>query len=217
MIERIERAAELGVRLFQIPLPSWGTLSKKETYAFFREVCGRFPEFRFLHYNLPRAGRLIMPHEYALLSETHPNLVGTKNASSDINMITGLLQVSGQLRHFFTEPGFAHGSLIGECGYLISIAVTNSKRAHEFFEAGVNKQVDRLMSFHHELGKMLAGLFNAVGDSTHMDGGYDKIFCKILDPRFPLRLLPPYQGAEDEVFETYRSLLREEFPDWIES
>ena len=56
IIERIERAAALGFSAFQISLPNWGTLSDHELRTFFREVCGRFPELRFLHYNLPRDG-----------------------------------------------------------------------------------------------------------------------------------------------------------------
>src|SRR5262245_52265808 len=46
ILDRIERAGKLGVRQFQISLPSWGVLSDKELATFFQEVCGRFPEFQ---------------------------------------------------------------------------------------------------------------------------------------------------------------------------
>ena len=63
---------------------------------------------------------------------------------------------------------------------------------------------------------MTEELMAAFGDETHIDGAYDKLFSKIHDPRFPLRLLPPYQGASEATFHRYRNALRERFPDWIE-
>ena len=40
MIERIERAREIGIRQFQISLPSWGALSDGELKTFFKETNG---------------------------------------------------------------------------------------------------------------------------------------------------------------------------------
>ena len=42
--------------MFQITLPSWGTLDEAETMLFFTTVCSKFPDCRFMHYNLPRVG-----------------------------------------------------------------------------------------------------------------------------------------------------------------
>eukprot|EP01031_Cornospumella_fuschlensis_P011657 gene11657-14242_t len=67
VIERIERAAAMGARRFQVSLPSWGMLRDEEMSTFFRETCGRFPECEFLHYNLMRTQRLITPVEYGRL------------------------------------------------------------------------------------------------------------------------------------------------------
>jgi hypothetical protein len=47
-----------------------------------------------------------------------------------------------------------------------------------------------------------------------MDGSFDKMFARMHQPGFPLRLLPPYQGVPVEVFERYRLLLRQRFPRW---
>jgi dihydrodipicolinate synthase/N-acetylneuraminate lyase len=134
IIERIETAAAMGVRHFQISLPSWGALSEKEVAVFFRETCGRFPELQFLHYNLLRTGRLISPTEYALLAAEHENLVAAKNSTRDTLLIQSLLEKVPHIRHFFTEPGFAYGSLLGECGLLVSVASINPARAKLYFE-----------------------------------------------------------------------------------
>lgn len=56
-----------------------------------------------------------------------------------------------------------------------------------------------------------------VGSQGHIDGVYDKLFCKIVDRRFPLRLLPPYTYAKDESFMEFVSCIRQQYPNWLES
>ena len=49
-----------GFRMFQISLPSRGApLDDDEVLRFFSDVCGAFPDSRFLHYNLPRTKRVL--------------------------------------------------------------------------------------------------------------------------------------------------------------
>lgn len=216
IIERIERAGALGVRHYQISLPSWGALTDRELFTFFDEVCGRFPSFQFLHYNLPRTKRLVSAAEYVRLAERHPNLVATKFGSSDLAMMTSLLRQAGELRHFFGDGAYAFGSLMGECGFLVSVASSNPRLARKYFEAGVARDVETLMTMRSEIVGMHDELFKAITNSAHMDGAFDKMFSRIHDRRFPLRLLPPYQCVSDEAFEQYCAALREKYPAWIE-
>ncbi|MDB6059415.1 MAG: hypothetical protein JWO95_3259, partial [Verrucomicrobiales bacterium] len=114
IIERIERAREMGVRDFQISLPSWGALSDGELKTFFKETCGRFSDCSFLHYNLMRSKRLVTPDEYGALAEEHPNLVAAKNSTDSMERIQALMTKAPQLQHFFTETGYGYGSQLGE-------------------------------------------------------------------------------------------------------
>ncbi len=186
VVERIERAAARGVREFQISLPSWGALNDVEVATFFREVCGRFPALQFLHYNLPRAGRLLTAPEYATLARAYPNLVATKYGGADLRVIADLLRTAGALRHFFTETGYMAAFLLGKPGFLVSFASSSISRAWAYYAAGVERDTPRLMTIQR-------------------------------DPRFPLRLLPPYQSASDAAFERYRDALKTQFPQWIDS
>ena len=68
IIERIERTMDRGFDTFQYALPGWGALNDNELATFFREVLGRFPKARFVHYNLQRSSRVLGPAEYARLS-----------------------------------------------------------------------------------------------------------------------------------------------------
>jgi dihydrodipicolinate synthase/N-acetylneuraminate lyase len=215
IIDRIARARDMGVRRFQISLPSWGALSERELFAFFRQTCGRFPDCQFLHYNLMRTKRLVTPREYARLAEEHPNLVATKNSTDDMGRIEELILLAPQLQHFLTETGYAYGSLFGECGLLGSVATLNWSSAREFLEAGRRRDVETLMALLRELNPLTRELIRLAGSEAHMDGAFDKMFCRMHDPRFPLRLLPPYEGASEETFARFAALLREKYPRWV--
>jgi dihydrodipicolinate synthase/N-acetylneuraminate lyase len=215
VIERIERCAALGVELFQLSLPSWGELNDRELSRFFAETCGRFPDLRFLHYNLPRSRRMLTPDEYGKLAAQYDNLVATKNTGAAPATIVALLEQAGQLRHFFTEPGYACASLYGEAGFLISIASVHPGLAREFFEAGVRKDVETLASFSRELADLTAELVAAVG-SARIDGAYDKCFNRVHDRRFPLTLLPPYEGATVAEYEQFVAAAGARHPRWLE-
>lgn len=214
IIERIEMARELGVRRFQISLPGWGALTESEMFQFFRETCGRFVDCQFLHYNLLRTKRLVTAAEYASLAEEHPNLVATKNSTDSMERIHGLLTQAPQLRHFLTETGFIYGSLLGECGLLISLASTNWKAGKAFFEAGGRRDSETLVACQRELEAILHMLLKEAGPGEHIDGTYDKMLWRLHDRRFPLRLLPPYYGADEAGFTRFEAALREKLPRW---
>lgn len=214
ILERIERCRQMGIRKFQISLPSWGAVNDKELFEFFRQVCGKFTDCQFLHYNLMRTKRLVTPAEYAKLAKEHPNFVATKNSTDQMAVIQSLIDDVPEMQHFITETAYAFGSQFGECGILASL-VTSWKKLNELFEAGKNHDLKTLTKFHREVRTFHRILFDAVGDSVHMDGAYDKMFTKIHIPEFPLRLLPPYSHVSDERFDEFVEGLRRELPDWL--
>lgn len=215
VIERIGRCLERGIDLFQISLPSWGALSDRELRLFFAETCGRFPQARFLHYNLRRAGRLVTPAEYGELAARHPNLVATKNAGADARTVIGLQRQAGELRHFLTEGSYAIGALLGEVGFLVSFASINPALARAFYDAGVRRDAATLGELGRELALIHDDLLAAAEPEQFIDGAYDKVFNKLHSPDFPLRLLPPYLGWSDEAFARFRQALVARHPRWI--
>jgi dihydrodipicolinate synthase/N-acetylneuraminate lyase len=214
IIERIERAREMGARRFQISLPSWGKLSDAEVAVFFRETCGRFTDCEFLHYNLLRTHRLITPAEYGVLAQRHPNLVATKNSTTDLERLRGLLTEAPQLQHFITEGGFAEAAMMGECGFLISLANTNLALGRAYFEAGKRRDESFLKPVQRESAEIIAGLLAFAKAEAHMDGAFDKMFVHLHMPDFPLRLLPPYAGVSEATMERFTRLLDGKYPRW---
>jgi dihydrodipicolinate synthase/N-acetylneuraminate lyase len=213
IIDRIERAAALGITHFQISLPPWGAVADDELLRFFDETCGRFSNLAFLHYNLPRSRRVLTPGEYAVLAERHPNLVATKNAGADPTTARDLLTLAPQLRHFFTEPSYAHAAGNGAAGLLLSVASMNPELALDYFRAGRDRDRTALAEMGAELVDLIGELQDIVG-TERIDGAYDKCFSKALDSRFPLRLLPPYSGATEAQFERFLHRVRQRYPRW---
>jgi dihydrodipicolinate synthase/N-acetylneuraminate lyase len=213
IVERIERARQIGVRQFQISLPSWGALTDDEMQTFFRATCGRFRDCQFLHYNLMRTKRLVTPEQYAQLADEHPNLVGTKNCSDSMDRLAGLLTLSPQLQHFPGEAGYVYASQLGECGLLASIA-SNRSAIQAFFDAGRRRDLPTLIAMHAEIAAIFKELIAAVGSDAHIDSAFDKMLWKLQDERFPLRLLPPYQGASDAAFQRFAEFVRTKHPRW---
>ncbi|WP_026876573.1 dihydrodipicolinate synthase family protein [Jiangella gansuensis] len=215
VIDRIERCLIRGIRSFQLSLPSWGALNDVELASFFAETCGRFPNADFLHYNLARSGRMLTPDDYATLAARHPNLVAVKHTRADYPTVHRLFAQTPSIRHFFTESTYSYASLVGPAGFLVSVASVNPRRAREFFDAGVARDVAALMAMCAELVGMSGELRRAVGPGPHIDGAFDKVFAKVHDPEFPLRLLPPYQGSTDEAYKSFLEALNEHYPQWV--
>ncbi|MBI5801640.1 MAG: dihydrodipicolinate synthase family protein [Verrucomicrobia bacterium] len=215
VIDRIERARGMGARRFQLSLPSWGALSDAEMRTFFRETCGRFPDCEFLHYNLMRTGRIITGTDYGRLAAEHPNLVATKNSTADEQRLRSLMQDAPQLQHFITEAGFAKAAELGECGLLISFASSNPALGLEYFRAGHERNFTLLREIEQELSVLASDLVATVAGGAHMDGAFDKMFCRLHDAGFPLRLLPPYASISDETFQRYAEVLRTKHSRWM--
>jgi dihydrodipicolinate synthase/N-acetylneuraminate lyase len=215
VVERIKFAYDLGVRDFQISLPSWGACTFDEIRRFFGQTCGQFNDCSFLHYNLVRSQRLITPEEYALLADEFENLVATKNGLQSVSEVTSLLTMAPTLQHFLTENGFALASLLGlEAGLLISISSINWKTAQHFYQICLERQYEQIAGYLLELNDIKKALFDIIGNQGHMDGVYDKLFSKMLDEEFPLRLLPPYCYAQNESYYRFSRFLEKQYPHW---
>ena len=214
IMRRISMAREtLGVRRFQVSLPSWGALDDSEVRRFFDVVLGHFADCDFLHYNLLRTKRLVSAAEYAQIAADHPNLVATKNSTDSIVRIRELIEMAPQLQHFFGERGFVYGSMIGECGLLISLATLNLQMGQRYFDAGRLHDFSRLLELERDIAEITREFIHCMGEA-HIDGAYDKALWRMHDPRFPLRLLPPYAGVEPGAVDRFAAWLRENYPRW---
>ena len=166
-----------------------------------------------MHYNLARTKRLVTGQEYGRLAERHPNLIATKNCGDSLSHLQSLIEDAPHLQHFLSEAGYGYGSLLGECGILASFTM-NWPKLHALLEAGRQGDITTLTAISREIKVVLRTLFEAV-PAGRIDGAYDKLFAKMYDREFPLRLLPPYVGSSDDEFRAFVRLLGERLPEWV--
>jgi dihydrodipicolinate synthase/N-acetylneuraminate lyase len=210
IMERFQTAYDMGIRMFQISLPSWGALDEPEALLYLKTVCGRFPDCRFLHYNLPRAKRIIRGAEYDRTCEVVPNLVATKNSSTDYARTADLMRNAPRLQHFFLEGNFALGCTLGECSLLCSYDALYPKSTWQFFEAGVNRDLPELFRIARLLWETGEDLF-AHCTRDMIDGSYDKTFMGLRNPWFSNRMLPPYIGFSEEESRKCREVFEQKY------
>ena len=216
--ERLEFAYQTGFRTFQIAMPSWGPLNDAEVMTFFVDVCGSFPDAQFLHYNLPRAKRVLMGPDYRRLADAVPNLVATKNTGGGMDRAASVMTHAPELQHFFGEANFPHGCMYGECSLLASFATMSPHKTKALFEAGRSGRLPELFRLQKEFHDMLTGVLGPVLAEERIDGAYDKMLVRLGGfEEMPLRLLSPYQCFTEEQYQACKRALYERFADWVRS
>ena len=207
MIERIGYAHDRGVRMFQIPLPPWGTLTDAEVRTFFSTVCGAFPDSKFLHYNLRRSGRILGADDYRRVLDEVPNLVATKINSIDMGFMRKLIVETPELQHFVLETCYANASYYGECSLLCSFGPVAPELTRKLFDAGRDGDTAAAFAIQARMQQMHEGFARNV-DGAHMDGAFDKLFTSLAQPEFPIRILPPYHSLTDAEAAAMREYFR---------
>lgn len=205
--ERLQFAYQCGFREFQISLPSWGPLNDNEVLRFFVDVCSAYPDAKFLHYNLLRTKRLLTGREYRRIADAVPNLVATKNTGTTVHTTMELLQHAPDLQHFMGEAMFPIGCLHGECSLLSSFGPLVPKQTHQLFEYGRTRQWDKLFPYQAEYLKNIEEIIAPLRRQSLIDGAYDKMLVRLSGLAMPLRLLSPYEGFSEAVYEECRQIL----------
>jgi dihydrodipicolinate synthase/N-acetylneuraminate lyase len=213
--ERLAIAYEQGFREFQISLPCWGALNDTELRKFFRDVCGIYPDAKFLHYNLARTKRVLTGAEYRRIADEVPNLVATKNTGTTVYGTMDLMQQAPELQHFFGEAMFPTGCLHGECSLLSSFGPLFPSQTHRLFEYGRTHQWDKLFPFQAEYLSAVEEVIAPLRRKPLIDGAYDKALVRLAGVPMPLRLLSPYESFPEEIFEECQRILREKYAHWL--
>ena len=213
-VERVGFAHDVGFRMFQVVLPSWGALSDVELTAYFKDVCGMFPDSQFVHYNLPRAKRILEGEDYRRLIDAIPNLVGTKTTSGGLPRAASLMRHSSELQHFFGEANFPHGCMYGECSLLSSLWPMAPRQTRELFEAGRTRQLDKLFKLQKWFQDLVTDVFSPLPPGERIDGAYDKMIQRFGGlEELPLRLLSPYQCYTEEQYQACKRVFLERYAD----
>lgn len=208
ILERIEIAASLGFRYIQISLPCWDPPKGEEILVFFDRVLSSFPELDFMHYNRPLGGRTVSASEYAAICHDHDNLVAAKIVTGSTREIDALHAADLPIELFYTNAAFQYASLLGPSSLLAAIVTVDHSLARSFYQAGRDQDAERLLRLNRLIRKMTSELVSIYPEDAHIDGAYDKLYHKIHDPDFPLRLIPPYKGADQKIFQEFSLIVQ---------
>ncbi len=216
VLEKLQYAYDRGFLAFQISLPSWGSLTNDEAMTFFCDVCGAFPKAKFLHYNLPRAGRVLEAVDYRPLIDAVPNLVATKNTGGGHKRAAELVSQVGELQHFLGEGNFLQGCLYGECSLLATFGALSPQKVKAYFAAAQAKDWPRMLSLQRGFHDLLAELFTNLSGESRIDGAYDKLWARLGGfEEMPLRLLSPYNGFSEQQYQACKAMLKSKYADWL--
>lgn len=218
IVERIAFAHEVGFHTFQISMPCWGTLNNNEVMTFFKDVCGAFPDSQFLHYNLPRAQRVLEAPDYRRLIDAVPNLVATKNTGGGMARAAALMKEAAELQHFFGESNYPHGCLYGECSLLASFGPAAPRRAWQLFEAGRARDFATMFELQKMFHDLLMDVLGPRLSQGRIDGAYDKLLKRLGGlEEMPLRLLSPYQSFSEEEYQESKRIFDAKYAAWAQA
>ncbi len=212
IVDRIKYCYDKGVRMFQLSLPNWQAMNDAEMLAFFKLVCGTYPDAKFLHYNLIRTKRVLTGDDYRKVADAVPNLVATKNSSYDMNAIREMMVRAPEIQHFFVQNAFAFGALFGECSLLCSLGGVFPNLTKELFDTARTGNVKRSFEINNRMMEAAKGMFGHL-KAGYVDGAYDKALEALVDPDFPRRLLPPYETLPDADFAVIKKYFEEKCRD----
>ena len=212
VVEKIAAAHDIGFRVFQIAIPPWGALTDDEYMTYFKDVCGSFPDARFIHYNLPRSRRLLFTEDYKRLEAAVPNLVGTKYTKADPEECRKLVTQT-ELQHLLGEDNYPFGSLHGECSILASWGARFPSTLKELFALGASGEFEKAYRVSLEIGEAASTfLAPARAGEQRIDGAFDKMIVRASGIDMPLRMLSPYNGFDLQTFEACLAALKSEHP-----
>jgi dihydrodipicolinate synthase/N-acetylneuraminate lyase len=215
VLERVRLAHGLGFREFQFSLPSWSVLSDAEVVRYVSEVCGTYPDSRFMHYNTAKVGRVVGGSLYQELLSTVPNLVATKTMSGDLAVVAGVVGEAPELMHFLTEQSVAYGALFGEVGLLGTFGALAPKHSWALLEAANGGDARRAAEIGAWFQRLSDEVLGPLMADRRVDGAYDKTIARLSSGLgdFPLRMLSPYRTIGDEEFATAERIFQERFAD----
>ena len=215
VLERVAVAHAMGFREFQVSLPAWSVLSDDEVVTYLTEVCGAYPDSRFMHYNTARVGRIVDGALYRRLVDLIPNLVATKTMTADAGVVAGVVREAPELMHFLTEGTIATGSLHGEVALLGTFGGLAPKKSWAIVDAANNGRHREAAEIGAWFARLSDVVFGPLMADRRVDGAYDKLIER-LSPGledFPLRMLSPYRTISVEEADQAARVLREQFPD----
>jgi dihydrodipicolinate synthase/N-acetylneuraminate lyase len=191
-------------------------LSKRGFVQFWREVSEFNPEMPLVHYNTPRARHDYTPEEYRQILDVAPNMVGTKFARTDIDLLAGLIRDVPELAHFVNEYIFPFGMMLGARGSYSFLADMNPQYALEWYQMCLDGRWGEAVSRLKRVLDWRARIMKPLYTERYFHAPNDKTKAATSDFLPPsLSTRAPYYMPDPEMIQTIRKRTRAEFPEFV--
>lgn len=213
-LERAAYAGSQGADAVRFTFPFWETVTVEEALDFAEAVADAAAPAPLVHYNIPRAKFVFGATEYQRLVERVPEVIGTKLATDEREIIQILAEVP-ELKHFVGEHHFAPMMAAGASGSYSWLGTMNPRLMSEWYRACASGDWERGMEIQQmvwEYGRMRFDSF----DDVHTDAGYNKIDVAV-NPNIDcsVNVREPYRSGTVEDVETARRWAEENAPEFV--
>jgi 4-hydroxy-tetrahydrodipicolinate synthase len=216
VMERLRVAQEHGVTGAHVGHPFFMELTQASLDAFWSDVAAACnPGFGVVHYNSAR-----MPNErggadYARMREQVPNLVSTKQVTSDVTRFASIVAAAPRLTHLVGEQAFATFMLLGASGVFSWFANANPRWMLDWYEACVAGRWDEARARQARMDAYVAIKRACLGPyGTH--GIVNKAMAASSDFLVGSpRTRRPYLPVPDDAIAAFRDRIQAELPDMV--
>jgi len=217
-IQRLKRLADTEVGAAQVAMPFWMKLTEKEMLGFWSDLSRACPDLPLVIYDAPATGWHFRAADYQRIKEVAPTLIGSKCAFA--NDMEGLLEaidlnpdISYVIRIDEFVEAYGHGA---RAGHLIAHHTPEIPlKVCELVEDGQLEEAEVLAQRARKFVSWSWSLAVELGAQMH-DSTYDKgISTATGFWTGHQRTRPPYIGWSDEMVQTVREQMEQEFPDFV--
>lgn len=219
-IALLQYAQRKGVSGVQVALPYWMELTDREVLQFFDDITAACPGLPLIHYNIPRAKRFLLGHDYVKIKEVAPDLVGVKFtfAGSHFGDLHDAILKNPDLSFFVGENLLVSGMQLGARGSCSSLVLMNPATVLRMFELAEEGQWADALIIQERCLRMIQTVVALV--SERGEGSIDPVADKgfTVAAGFSAghqRCRPPYIGWSDDTVAAVRELLQRDFPDFM--
>jgi 4-hydroxy-tetrahydrodipicolinate synthase len=216
-LRRSEAALAAGADSLQVALPCWAVLTDDEVLDFVQAIARAFPGVPILHYNSPRAGRLVDGPLYARLADIVPELLGAKTPAGDDDDWAALRTSAPDLAFMVGEtllPRRVPEGARGTCSSYVYIAPELTMRlfaaSRDGDAADAQRVLDRIAAFEAEAVDALveAGFGDAAIDKALAEAaGFIPCGSSVREP---------YRSVAPATVADISALIRRSYEDFLE-
>lgn len=215
-IWRAQVAAEHGADGLLTALPFWIRMKDDEVVRFFQDLSRACPGLPIVHYNNPNSKRVLDKNIYRRIAAEVPALIGTKQVTTDLNLLIELFVGVPELVHFASDWLLLPFMMLGAKGTYSALALFNPKLTLDWFGMCERGEWAAALEIQKKVLRLIVEVDNPVTDLGYTGPAGDKAWAELAGFLKGSRAVrPPYKTVPDDILEMLRVGILERMPEII--